>query len=102
MPGKTVKSSRVIRLGETWIEYSSLMKEDSNIFGGETMVALAFLDFVSWVEVVVAVSVILEFFSTGCMASNDIDDKAKVFVEAAAEASDMSMMHSRVMMIPDA
>lgn len=66
------------------------------------MVALALLDFVSWVELVVVVSVMLEFFSTGCIASNDIDDEAKVFVDAAAEASDMSMMHSRVMMMPDA
>lgn len=78
------------------------MKEDSNIFGGETIVALALLDFVSWVEVVLVVSVTLESFSTDCMASNDIDDEAKVSVDASAEASDISMVHPRVMMMPDA
>lgn len=78
------------------------MKEDSNIFGGETIVVLALLDFVSWVEVVLVVSVTLESFSTDCMASNDIDDEAKVSVDASAEASDMSMVHPRVMMMPDA
>lgn len=62
---------------------------------------LALLDFVSWVGVVVVVSA-MEFFSMDCTVSNDIDDEDNISVDAAVGLSDMSMMLSRAMMMPDA